>query len=163
MIDRLLNEERGYSLVEVVVSILILSIAIIPMVGMFDMGINAATRASDYDKARALANLKMEEAKSLPFVDVQDNFPEGTPTPRQSRYFVHGTGRRVCELPVQDREAVHGGAAPGATGFMDLQTSAEPTGLIRVTVTVHWDDDNDDPDADLSDDKTYTTSGLVAQ
>ena len=37
--------------------------------------------SSHYDKARTLANLKMEEAKSMPFVDVKDNFPVNTSTP----------------------------------------------------------------------------------
>jgi prepilin-type N-terminal cleavage/methylation domain-containing protein len=72
---RLLNVESGYSLVEVMVSIIILAIAILPMVGMFDMGLRSATAGSNYDKARALANLKMEEAKSLPFATVRDDFP----------------------------------------------------------------------------------------
>ena len=54
------------------VSIMILAIAILPMVGMFDMGLNSATEGSNYDKARALANLKMEEAKSLPFATRQE-------------------------------------------------------------------------------------------
>ena len=67
MFRRLLTTESGYSLVEVMVSMIILTIAILPMAGMFDMGLNSATRGSNYDKARALANLKMEEAKSLPF------------------------------------------------------------------------------------------------
>src|SRR5919107_4734780 len=88
-----LREEFGYSLVEVMVSIIILAVAIIPMVGMFDMGLNLAIKGSNYDKARALANLKLEQAKSLPFdtsdvtvQDLKDNFPEppesegGTPT-----------------------------------------------------------------------------------
>ena len=76
-----LRDESGYSLVEVMASIIILAIAIIPMVGMFDMGLNSATRGSNYDKARSLANLKMEEAKSLPFAIVRGNFPEGVGTP----------------------------------------------------------------------------------
>ncbi len=71
------------------VSIMILAIAILPMVGMFDMGLNSATTSSNYDKARALANLKLEEAKSLPFdsgdnaiQDLRNNFPQpaGTTT-----------------------------------------------------------------------------------
>ena len=33
------KSESGYSLVEVMVSIMILAIAIIPMVGMFDLGL----------------------------------------------------------------------------------------------------------------------------
>ena len=49
------------------VSIIILAIAILPMVGMFDMGLNGVTASSNYDKARTLANLKLEQAKSLPF------------------------------------------------------------------------------------------------
>ena len=76
-----LKEESGYSLVEVMASIIILAIAILPMVGMFDMGLNAATVGSNYDKARALANLKMEEAKSLPFATVKDDFPVTGSTP----------------------------------------------------------------------------------
>ncbi len=51
--------ESGYSLVEVMASIIILTLAIIPMVGMFDMGLQSATRGSNYDKSRALANLKL--------------------------------------------------------------------------------------------------------
>lgn len=62
-----LADQGGYSLVEVVVSIMLLSIAIIPMVGMFDTALNSATRGSNYDKARALANMKLEEVKALPF------------------------------------------------------------------------------------------------
>src|SRR5215203_3654369 len=61
----------------------LLTIAIIPMVGMFDTGLRGITASSNYEKVRALANLKMEEAKSLPFdsadnaiQDVKDNFPE---------------------------------------------------------------------------------------
>src|SRR5215208_2076746 len=80
---RRLREESGYSLVEVMVSIMLLAIAILPMAGMFDMGLRSATKGSNYDKARTLANLKMEEAKSLPFdstdatvQDVKDNFPQ---------------------------------------------------------------------------------------
>ena len=75
MIRRLLIEERGYSLVEVMASIIILAIAILPMAGMFDMGLRTATTGSNYDKARTLANLKLEEAKSLPFDTVRGQFP----------------------------------------------------------------------------------------
>ncbi len=159
MIDRLLNEERGYSLVEVVVSILLLSIAIIPMVGMFDMGINSATKAGDYDKARALANLKLEQAKSLPFLEVQDNFPEGigTPPDEPDTLFTE-PGGEFAKFQY-NIEKQHMEDPPTEPNF---QTSAEATGLIRVTVTVYWDDDNV-PDEDLSDDNTYTTWGLVAE
>jgi hypothetical protein len=89
---RLLKAESGYSLIEVLASIMILTIAILPMVGVFDSGLKSVTVSSNYDKARALANLKMEQAKSLPFdsgdatiQDVEHDFPlaagaPGTPT-----------------------------------------------------------------------------------
>ena len=68
-------------------SIIILTLAILPMVGMFDMGLQTATRGSNYDKSRALANLKLEEAKSLPFADAENNFPEaGTPYSGSGNY-----------------------------------------------------------------------------
>ena len=65
---------------EVMASIIILTLAILPMAGMFDMGLQTATTGSNYDKARTLANLKLEEAKSLPFDTLRDNFPEVAPT-----------------------------------------------------------------------------------
>src|SRR5215211_7386550 len=78
---RRLKTESGYSLVEVMVSIILLAIAIIPMAGMFDMGLSSSTKGSNYDKARALANLKMEEAKSMPFAQARDNFPVNPSAP----------------------------------------------------------------------------------
>ena len=60
----MLKTEGGYSLIEVVVSIIILSIALLPMAGMFDMGINSATEDGKYDKARALASFWCEMGRS---------------------------------------------------------------------------------------------------
>jgi prepilin-type N-terminal cleavage/methylation domain-containing protein len=160
-----LREESGYSLVEVMVSIIILAIAIIPMVGMFDMGLNSATRGSNYDKARALANLKMEEAKSLPFANLRDNFPEavGTPTtyngsgyykdqsdPPKTEPGFPNSMTYVIEKQYMD-EPPKGTPADPADPSEDFATSPTATGLIRVTVTVEWPDGN-----------TYTTFGLVA-
>ena len=41
----------GYSLVEVMVAIVVLTVAVVPMVGMFDAAIGAADASADYDKA----------------------------------------------------------------------------------------------------------------
>src|SRR5215210_4620017 len=83
LFHRLLKTESGYTLVEVMVSIMILAIAIVPMAAMFDMGLSSATKSGNYDRARALANLKLEQAKSLPFdsgdnaiQDLRNNFPK---------------------------------------------------------------------------------------
>jgi hypothetical protein len=89
---RLLKLESGYSLIEVLASVVLLTIAIVPLVGVFDSALKSTTVSSNYDKARALSDLKMEQAKSLPFdsgdtniQDVEHTFPlaagaAGTPT-----------------------------------------------------------------------------------
>src|SRR5215208_7113999 len=79
--SRRLGGESGYSLVEVMVAIMLLAIAIIPMVGMFDAGLRASTTGSNYDKARALAGKQLEIAKSKPYADVRDSFPVSPSTP----------------------------------------------------------------------------------
>ena len=61
------SEESDYSLAEVMASIFLLSIAIIPMVAMFDVGLRTATKGGNYDQARALANKRLEEVKALTY------------------------------------------------------------------------------------------------
>src|SRR5215217_1025902 len=70
-----LREESGYSLVEVMVAIVLLAIAILPMFAMFDTGLKSANRGSNYDKARALANKQLEQARSLSYGTVRTSFP----------------------------------------------------------------------------------------
>jgi hypothetical protein len=138
-------------------AIIILAIAIIPMVGMFDMGLNSATRGSNYDKARTLANQKMEEAKSLQFDTFRDNFPgpDGTPStsnPDTEPGFPNSM-TYVVEKEYMD-EPPKGTAADPIDPLdpqPDFTTSPTATSLIRVTVTVEWPDGN-----------SYTTFGLVA-
>jgi len=172
LLRKRLREESGYTLVEVMVSIIILAIAILPMAAMFDMGLSSATTSGNYDKARALANLKLEQAKSLPFdsddntiQDLKDDFPfealaSETPTAYDDGVFLSGpmddpdedywdnfTG---FEYEIEKRYMCPPDAAsPSQNWSSDCPT---PTDLIKVTVTVEW-----------SEDKSYETFGLVAQ
>jgi hypothetical protein len=175
---RRLREESGYSLVEVMVAIIIMTLAILPMVSMFDMGLHSTTEGSKYDKARMLANLKLEQAKNLPFdslddtiQDVKDNFPEDAGTVTA---YDDGPGYYVDQ---SDPPKTEPGFPTSMTYVIEKQYMAQPptdtgddpadptenwgtcetngtcdtgTNLIRVTVTVQWDDN-----------KTYTTYGLV--
>lgn len=135
MIRRLKNES-GYSLVEVMVSIMILAVAIIPMVGMFDAGLRAAVVGSNYDQARALAKKQLETAQSLPYGTVKTNLPNAPCT-------FSDTG--LCEsLDRQDPEFTsfrytirkqYVTLNAAGTGFAD---SDRDRGLMRVTVTVGW-------------------------
>ena len=164
--SRELREEGGYSLVEVMFSIILLTIAILPMVGMFDMGIKSATSSGSYEKARALANLKMEEAKGLPFNTLRDNFPVA---PATTTY--DGSGHYPSPWVDTETQAGPASAEFAKFDFMidkqymaqpdpadsspDFATNPTPTDLIRVKVTVRW----------LADDggtyHYYTTYGLV--
>jgi Tfp pilus assembly protein PilV len=158
-----LKEEVGYSLIEVLVSIMILSLAILPMAGMFDMGLKGATAGSNYDKSRALANLKLEEAKSLPFDspdatirDVNDNFPEpvGTTTTYTSGVYESAwkteTGPASADFTSFQYKVKKEYMAKPTEASVAWVPSPTPTDLIRITVTVRWADGNE-----------YRTLGLV--
>lgn len=110
------ESESGYSLVEVLAAIFILTAAIIPMVGMFDAALRAVTTSGDYDAARACAGQKLEQAKSLPYETVSAGLPNGTCEPSGFSYEV-------------DEEFVD----------TQLQSVEGDQGLTRVTVTVRWD------------------------
>jgi prepilin-type N-terminal cleavage/methylation domain-containing protein len=158
MVRRLLRDESGYSLVEVMASMLILAVAIIPMVGMFDTGLNVATQGSNYDKARMLANRNLEEAKSLSYVQLKNNFPVTSSTPGgdgsyTSDYLtVTGSDFTGFEYRVQKRYLAQPPLAPLSSSRSLNDPSSSDHGLIKVTVTVRWGGSN-----------TYSTSGLVAQ
>jgi Prokaryotic N-terminal methylation motif len=163
--------ESGFSLVEVMVSIVIMTLAILPMMAMFDMGLHSATTGSNYDKGRMLANLKLEQAKNLPLDTLRDNFPEpavcGAPDPDtgycQSGWqtepgadfanFQYRIEKQYMAQPSLDPEGEDEDFYPCPPGPPDADTPCEPpTDLIKVTVTVRWPNGNE-----------YTTLGLVAR
>ena len=152
MARSVVNNEAGYSLVEVLAAIMILSIAIIPMVGMFDMGLKSAASSGNYDKARALANAKLEEVKSLPYSKPgapadsllekykPQNEPGATPGP--------GVSPVSCNQPPFTCEV--------KTNYVNMSNLDNPvspaarTSWIKVEVEVKWD----------SNSKSYKTTGL---
>jgi hypothetical protein len=138
------------------------------MVGMFDMGLQSAVRGSNYDKARTLGNLKLEEAKSLPFdssdatqQDVKDTFPEaaGTITTYNASGYYQSAWKTVSgpasaeftgfEYRVEKQYMVKPSQNP-ALSSENFATSSTATDLIKVTITVRWGNGN-----------AYTIFGLV--
>ncbi len=163
MFRKRLKNEAGYSLVEVMASIIVLAIGILPLIGMLNMGINSATKGGQYEKARALANLKMEEAKSLSFAEVEGNFPQEVPQagntpPYTTVSWINGPGGftgfqyRVEKHYMAQPETGEDGDVDPTQTFEESDPPETATGLIRVTVIVQWGDGN-----------TYTTYGLVGQ
>jgi len=95
------------------VAIIVLTIAIVPMAGMFHAAIEAADAGGDYDKARTCAVQKLEQVKSLPYETVEDGFPDGVCD-------TSGLGYEVATRPVGK----------------DLGAGSEDEGLTMVTVAV---------------------------
>ncbi len=97
------------------VAIVVLTIAILPMAGMFDAAILAANASGDYDEARTCAAQKLEQAKSLPYESVENGLQAGVCEPS-------GFGYEVATRPL---------ATDLGDGFGD-------EGLRMVTVTVDF-------------------------
>ncbi len=149
MLAKLLKNEAGYSLVEVMVAIILLAIAIIPMVSMFDTGIKIATQGSDYDRARTLANKQLERAKNLSYQDVQDKFPVDSSTPSADTGVYESSNQTDAEYPGFTYKVRKAYAALGST---EITEDASARTMIKVTVTVNWDSD-----------KSYSTTGVVSK
>lgn len=156
---RRLRDEAGYSLVEVVVAILILSVAIIPMVGMFDAGLRAAVLGSNYDQARALAGKQIDVAKSRTWEDVRDNYPVSSSTPPLSTPPSY-TGSGIWESGDLTDAAFPGFTYRVRKEYVVVETtSIQPSeaarrlgNMLQVTVTVSW-----------TGGKTYRTTALVSR
>jgi prepilin-type N-terminal cleavage/methylation domain-containing protein len=112
-------QETGYSLVEVMVAMIVLTIAIVPMVGMFDAAIGAADASGDYDEARTCAVQKLEQAKSLPYETIEGGLQDGACQPS-------GLGYTTTVRPIGT----------------DLGGGSGEEGLSLVTVTVDWGGEN---------------------
>lgn len=159
------SDESGYSLMEVIAAIMLLSIAIVPMVGMFDAGLRAVGTSGDYDRARSLANLKLEEAKSLPYAsstatNVKDDFPvAGSSTPDSAGYYgsqylppeaALETEFAGFEYKVEKQYLTRPDSTASAQNFTPHDT--DDAGLMKVTVAVRWNDSS-----------TYSASGVIAR
>jgi prepilin-type N-terminal cleavage/methylation domain-containing protein len=142
-----LKDESGYSLVEVMVAIMLLALAIIPMVGMFDAGLRAVTQGSSYDKARAIANGELEEIKSQDFSKIVSSYPPVNGSP--------AGGSVACSAPIES-----GFGCQVRTSYVASRTTSPPRieadsnarTMVEIAVTVTWGSNN-----------SYSTTGLVSK
>ena len=130
-------------MVEVIVAIMILALAIIPMVGMFDAGLRGSTSAGNYDSARVLANEKLEKVRALPYNkpgspadSAVELYPPGSP--------VTGT-QGVFAYTVTTTYWIESGGIPQPADNSFVRP------MMQITVTVTWGPG-----------KSYTTSGFTA-
>lgn len=131
----------------------ILAVAVLPMVAMFDMGLNAAGRGAELDRARVLAGLQLEHAQSLPYGVVKNRFPNAPCS-------FDGSGE--CEAAgIQEASGEFDSFRYSVTkqyvrfnGDEDEFVATDTDrGMIEVTVTVGWG-------GAAFDEKTYTATAL---
>lgn len=152
-----LGDESGYSLVEVMAAIMILAVAIIPMVSMFDAGVRAAVVGSNYDRARAIAGEELEEIKALPFS--RDPNP---PADSAVELFQASNGPSppvggdtACSASIEDPIEAGFGCRIWTTYLNSNTLAADGAArsMMEVRVTVSWDGGS----------KSYTTTGITSR
>jgi Tfp pilus assembly protein PilV len=121
-------DEAGSSLVEVSVAMVILALAVVPLAGMLEAGLRAATSIGEYDAARALAKEKLEEVRAPPY-----SRPGGAADSAVERYAPPGPPDvNEGDLTVSVRTTF-------VDGHLSGPADSPPTGQTRVEVLVAWD------------------------
>lgn len=116
---------RGFSLLEVIVALTVLSIALVSLVQLFSVSLRSTKKSSDYATALIYARSIMEEAYATPSLEGMN----GT--------FDLGGGysgkREIREVPFRwgEGEGDEGGSQGGGGG-------EELFRLFEITVTVTW-------------------------
>ena len=67
--------KRGFTLLEILITIIILTVGVIALTGAFSSGISAATDVENVDMALNIAQAKMEEIKDTAFASLADSGP----------------------------------------------------------------------------------------
>jgi hypothetical protein len=116
---------------------------IIPMVGMFDMGLNSATLGGNYDAARALANANLEKVKALPYQTALTAYKSTNASPTAGTTVDCDQGVFQCEVETTFVEM-------DSSSVVASTTSEE---MMQVDVTVTWSGGSN----------SYSTTGLVAE
>jgi type IV pilus modification protein PilV len=78
MIDMKKSNQKGFSLIEILIAITVFAIGILAVAGMQITAIKGNSFANDLTKATTLAQDRMEKLISLPYIDLEDaNATEG--------------------------------------------------------------------------------------
>lgn len=70
---------KGFTLLEVLITVIILTVGIVAILWAFSAGMYATTDIENVDLALNIAQAKMEEIKNTPFANLQDYGPTADP------------------------------------------------------------------------------------
>ena len=124
-----LKEERGQSLLEVLVSVLFLAMILLMSLNFMTAGIRGNSRGREMSAAAYLAQQVLEEMKLVDFDDLSgfDGFTTGGGLPAED------PARSIC---LEWEEGVQG-ELPLGQGEIDVQVTGS---RARVSVEVEWTD-----------------------
>lgn len=70
---------KGFTLLEVLITVIILTVGIVAILWAFSAGMYATTDIENVDLALNIAQAKMEEIKNTPFANLEDSGPTADP------------------------------------------------------------------------------------
>jgi len=82
--QRRVADERGFTIVEVLIAAVIITLALVALATIVPIGVYGVQEGNQTSAATFLADQKLEQAKSLPWASVPANDCSGCPPPRPS-------------------------------------------------------------------------------
>lgn len=130
---RILQRQNGFLMVEVVLAVLIISVALVAALGMFITSTQANADAAEYTVATTLAQKQLELLKTK---DAQN-------------YWAKLELTAPAKIDWQDTEVAYPPLLNGVNYQVDTTASLSPENqnLVQVTVTVTWDKPNGRPNS----------------
>ena len=110
---------KGFSLVEILVSVFIVTVALLAIIKVFPFGIKVNKASEDLTVANGLAQSKIEQLSSLSY----DDLTVGTIETREHVPTVNSIYERESTISYLDG---------------NLQNTNSNQGLKKITVTVYW-------------------------
>ncbi|MFA6106966.1 MAG: type II secretion system protein [Patescibacteria group bacterium] len=134
--------QKGITILEIMVSMMIVSLAFTGLMHSFPLGLAINREAENATLASFLAQSKIEELHSLGYEAVSP-----------------GTIEEKHRLSVNQENYLYNFQRETSVGFVDgnLAASGADTGLLKITVSVYY------PDALSKKEKSYAVSTLIAQ
>lgn len=131
------NRKRGLTLVEAIVSVLILGITVGAMLGVFMIGRYSVTKGKDYIEAMNLARARMEWIKAQNYADLNRGTASVTaayPYLASTESVTIDVGRDIDNDGIFDND----GDELIGTRITQVEPIGSPEEYLKVTVTVSW-------------------------
>ena len=133
-----MNNEKGVSVVEIMIAMTILVVVLIAMMSMFQVGITQTVLSGDITVATQLANEKVEEIRNIPFEEIDDLYynDNQNPAPVSDSDLNFPNYERYVTIQYVDSniDAI-------VVGTFNPNDDEPPSNLLKVSVNVIWTTD----------------------